>query len=54
MVSAVGGHVYDVKEAIIGRIWREMHIARIRPYADGIVKYMTQSVRVLNTRDKQG
>ena len=53
VVSKTGGHVYGVEDIITGRS-REVHIARMRPYADASLNVTAELKEVFNNLKSQG
>ena len=53
MVSKIEGRVYGVEDIVMGRS-REVHIVRMRSYADAALNVTAQLKEVFNNRKSQG
>ena len=53
MASKTGGHAYGVKDIVTGRS-REVHIARMRPYADASLNVTAELKEIFNNFESQG
>ena len=51
VASKTGGHAYGVKDIVTGRS-REVHIARVRPYADASLNVATELKEVFNNESQ--